>query len=92
MNKEKLESFLKDYAKVLQDFELPASDFPLYPRAHMAGGRCCIYTADSRHVATITVREGGQTPSMPVCPADMEYTRMFVELANAFMLPREGVK
>ena len=85
MKKEEIIDFLKDYAEVLKNFELPESDFPLNCRTHMSAGCCRIYTVDNRHVATISVKEGGQTPSMPVCGADLEYTRMFVELANAFM-------
>ncbi len=85
MKKEEIIDFLKDYAEVLKNFELPESDFPLNYRALMPVACCRIYTVDGRHVASISVKEGGQTPSMPVCGADLEYTRMFVELANAFV-------
>ncbi len=92
MTEKKLKEFLKSYVEILHDFELPTSDFPLNFRTLMPAGCCKIYTVDGRHVATITVKEGGQTPSMPVCAADLAYTKMFVELANAYMLFREDVE
>ena len=77
--------FLKGYADILRNFELPESDFPLYCRTEMARGRCIVYTADDRHVASIRVDGGGQSPSMPITGPDIAYSQLFVELINGYM-------
>ena len=84
MNKDKLYKFLSEYAKSLQNFQLPDSDFPLQTHISMGRRRAIIQTRDGRHIASISVEGGGQSPSMPICGADIAYAKLFCELANAF--------
>ena len=85
ITRDNVKDFLQEYAKSLQEFELPKEDFPLSSRIHMVrNGQVTIHTSDGRHIATLKVEGDNCCPSMPLGPATLAYGKLFCELSNAF--------
>ena len=87
MNENKLLDFLKSYADVLREgvklSELKADIWPLKSRVSMPGGGIEISTNNGLPVAWVSCDEGGG-PSMPVGPVAMTFSKLFVNIANAY--------
>jgi hypothetical protein len=87
MDEDKLKDFLKSYAEVLREgiklSEFKSGVFPLQSKVRMPARGIEITTANGHSVAFVSLDEGGG-PSMPVGPAAMTFSRLFVDLANAY--------
>lgn len=79
----KVKEFLRAYADLLREFDLPASDFPVRARPHMAMGLAMIETADGRHVASVQVAGDCSSCSMPLGPATWRYAKLIEMSLNA---------